>query len=88
MPGDKYVTHDDLSIALNQRVGPVEKEQALQARRLNDLSQTDVEIRDLLVKMLTPVMASLEMTQKQLTTFQKQINKLFHLASKKKRKPK
>lgn len=92
------VTQVDLDIALNQRVGPVEHDVAVLRRDLSKQGREIADTKDLIVKMLTPVAASLDLLQKQskesaslfqkqIASTQRQIRKLFSMAKKKSKKP-
>ncbi len=73
-------------LALQRRCGALEHDTIILRRDLKKLDREVVETRDLIVKMVGPVKASLDLTLTQLIATQKQVRKLFSLASKKRRK--
>lgn len=82
--------HEDEIRALNARMGEYEYNQIKLESKVGKLDREIANTQDLLIRMLTPVKGSLDLMQtshdlmrKQLSSTQKQINKLFHIASKK-----
>ena len=80
-------------LALQRRCGQLEHDTIKQASRLSALDREVAETKDLIVRMLAPVVKSMDLLHenhgalaKQFESTRKQIRKLFHLASKKRRK--